>query len=57
MSRGAGVPRKSSTAERSGMRTPALRKNWHGKRDQNDCGPEHHQMILHLFEFHFLRLF
>jgi hypothetical protein len=53
MTRRADVPHESSAAERSGVRAPVLRENRHGKRDQNDCGPGHHEMILHRIEFLF----
>jgi hypothetical protein len=42
----AGVARGSSIAERTGVRAAMLRKGRHGKREQSDCGPEHHGTIL-----------
>ena len=41
---------KSSTAERSRVPAAALRKDWHGKRDQSDCGPIPHTIILRPIE-------
>jgi hypothetical protein len=39
-------PRESSIAGRAGVRAAMLRKGRHGKREQSDCGPEHHGTIL-----------
>jgi hypothetical protein len=49
------VSRKSSAAGRAGVRAAALRNGWHGKREQSDCGPEHHEAILRPIELLFLR--
>jgi hypothetical protein len=42
----AGVPGESSIAERSCVLAAMLRKGRQGKRDESDCGPEHHGTIL-----------
>jgi hypothetical protein len=42
----ASVPCESSIAERSSVRAAMLRNGRHGKRDESDCGPEHHGSIL-----------
>jgi hypothetical protein len=47
-------PRESSIAERSCVRAAMLRKGWQGKRDESDCGPEHHGSILRPIEVRFL---
>jgi hypothetical protein len=46
----AGGSREPSIAERTGVRAAMLRKGRQGKRDESDCGPEHHGSILRPIE-------